>query len=369
LKCHLANRLGKAKQPCSLPLQPSKPGDLPERYQQTSAENGRRMIARVFALSGRSRPLPPRRPAAVRLRGATFSFLQARSRSVVLCALLAAIFLLLNAVGAQALPQRIVSTSPSVTEILFALGLGPQVVGVSNYCEYPEEVNRLPRVGSYLRPDPELIARLHPDLVIVHKLPNGLTGRLAALQIPFAEVDRGTLQDTYVEIRQIGKSAGVEARAEVLVNRIQARLQQIHQQSEGLKSPSIVFVVHHTSGTLSDLVVVGRDSFMNEIIEAAGGTNVMALASLPAYPHVGLEAMIRSNPDVILDLGDRGDGPQDRERKAVADEALWRAVPGLAAAKAGRIYCLTSTVFTTPGPRTPEAAELLFSMLHGRKPQ
>jgi iron complex transport system substrate-binding protein len=267
------------------------------------------------------------------------------------------------------LPQRIVSTSPSVTEILFALGLGPQVVGVSNYCEYPEEVNRLPRVGSYLRPDPESIARLHPDLVIVHKLPNGLTGRLAALQIPFAEVDRGTLQDTYSEIRQIGKAAGVEAHAEDLVNRIQTRLRQIRQQSEGLKSPSVVFVVHHTSGTLSDLVVVGRDSFMNEIIEAAGGKNAMALASLPAYPHVGLESVIRSNPDVILDLGDRGDGPQDRERKAVSDEALWRAVPGLTAAKNGRIYCLTSTLFTTPGPRTPEAAELLFSMLHGRKPQ
>jgi iron complex transport system substrate-binding protein len=115
--------------------------------------------------------------------------------------------------------------------------------------------------------------------------------------------------------------------------------------------------------------VVGRDSFMNEMIEAAGGRNVMAQASLPAYPHVGLEAMIRSNPDVIIDLGDRGDGPQERERKVVAERALWNAVPDLTAAKTGRIHCLASTVFTTPGPRTPEAAELLFSILYGRKPQ
>jgi iron complex transport system substrate-binding protein len=327
------------------------------------------MIARVFLSSGRSCPLPCRRPADARWWRVCSSLRHDRSRNVILCALLTAIFLLLNAVGAQAMPQRIVSTSPSVTEILFALGLGPEVVGVSNYCEYPEEVNRLPRVGSYLRPDPESIARLHPNLVIVHKLPNGLTGRLAALQIPFAEVDRGTLQDTYSEIREIGKAAGVEARAETLVNRIQARLRQIRQQSEGLKSPSVVFVVHHASGMLSDLVVVGRDSFMNEMIEAAGGKNAMALASLPAYPHIGLEAMIRSNPDVIIDLGDRGDGPHDRERKAAADAALWRSVPGLTAAKTGRIYCLTSTAFTTPGPRTPEAAELLFSILQGRKPR
>jgi iron complex transport system substrate-binding protein len=327
------------------------------------------MTTRVFLSSGRGRPLPSRRPMLVRPRRTRPSSFHKRSCNVFLGALLTAIFLLLNAVGAQALPQRIVSTSPSVTEILFALDLGPEVVGVSNFCEYPEEVNRLPRVGSYLRPDPELIARLHPDLVIVHKLPNGLTGRLAALHIPFAEVDRGTLQDTYSEIRQIGRAAGVESRAEGLVNNIQARLKQVRQQSEGLKSPSVVFVVHHTSGTLSDLVVVGRDSFMNETIEAAGGKNVMALDSLPAYPHVGLEALIRSNPDVIIDLGDRGDGSQDRERRAAADQVLWRSVPELTAAKTGRIYCLTSTVFTTPGPRTPEAAELIFSILHGRKPQ
>jgi iron complex transport system substrate-binding protein len=327
------------------------------------------MIARVFLPSGRGRPLLSRKAAFARLRDMSPSSFLNQSRDIVLGASVAAILLLFNVIAAQASPQRIVSTSPSVTEILFALGLGPNVVGVSNYCEYPEAVHRLPRVGSYLRPDPELIARLHPDLVIVHKLPNGLTGRLAALQIPFAEVDRGTLQDAYSEIRQIGKAAGAEPRADALVVSIQARLKEIRQRSEGLKSPTVVFVVHHTSGTLSDLVVVGRDSFMNEMILAAGGRNVMALDSLPAYPHVGLESVIRSNPDVIIDLGDRGDGPQDRERRATADAVLWRSVPELAAAKTGRVYCLTSTVFSTPGPRTPEAAELVFSMLHGRKPQ
>jgi iron complex transport system substrate-binding protein len=329
------------------------------------------MIAKVFLSLGRYCPFLSHEPVATRspkVCSQTSSSL-ARYRAYCVGVMLSTAFWGMNVLSARALPQRIVSTSPSITEILFALGLGQQVVGVSNFCEYPEDVNRLPRVGSYLKPDPELIARLHPDLVIIHKLPNDLSGRLAALQIPFAEVDRGTLRDTYTEIRQIGKAAGVEARANSLVTGIQMRLTQIRQQAEKLKSPSVVFVIHHASGTLSDLVVVGRDSFMNEMIDAAGGRNVISQASLSAYPHVGLEALIRSNPDVIIDLGERGDGPQERERKVVTNRALWNAVPDLAAAKTRRIYCLTSTVFTTPGPRSPEAAELLFSILYGRKPQ
>src|ERR1700723_654648 len=79
---------------------------------------------------------------------------------------------LLAGPNTPAAPERIVSTSPSITEVLFALGLGPHVVGVSNYCEYPPQVKDLPKVGTYLRPDAESIARLKPDLVIVHKLPN-----------------------------------------------------------------------------------------------------------------------------------------------------------------------------------------------------
>jgi iron complex transport system substrate-binding protein len=289
-------------------------------------------------------------------------------RSFIFC-LMCSVLFLLGTVKAEALPRRIVSTSPSVTEILFALGLGPQVVGVSNYCEYPAEVTRLPKVGTYLNPDAELIAQLHPDLVLIHKLPNGLAGRLSALQITFAEVDRGTLMDTYTEIRQIGKAAGVESRAESLIDSIQSRLKQLHQQSQGMQTPTVVFVVHRTAGTLSNLVVVGRDSFMNEMIDAAGGKNVMALDSLPPYPHIGLETIIRMNPDVIIDLGDRGDMGPDRDKRAAENLALWRAVPDLRAVKTGRIYSLNSPVFTVPGPRTPEAAEMLFGILHGKKPQ
>ena len=99
-----------------------------------------------------------------------------------------------------ATPSRIVSTSPSITETLFALGLGDRVVGVSEYCRFPPAVLKLPKVGTFLKPDAEPIAGLRPDLVFVHELSSGIDRRLAALRIPFVVVDQGTLALSLIHI-------------------------------------------------------------------------------------------------------------------------------------------------------------------------
>jgi iron complex transport system substrate-binding protein len=276
---------------------------------------------------------------------------------------------LLAATVAQAEPHRIVSTSPSITETLFALGLGSRVVGVSIYCEYPPQVKDLPKVGTFLQPDAELIARLKPDLVILHKLPNELEDRLTALHIPYAEVDRGGLIDAYSEIRQVGNATGTQEQAEKLVATMHDRLDQIHAQTTGKKKPTVILVMGRDPGTLSNLIVVGRDDFLNDLMEVAGGTNVIAGESTQPYPHISLETILRAQPDVLIDMGDMGDTSEERERKAAENRALWNAVPNLSAAKNGRVYCLTSTAFVVPGPRVTDAAEILFTLLQGQKPQ
>lgn len=292
-----------------------------------------------------------------------------KTRRILSYVLSAMLLCLLVGVSARAEPERIVSTSPSITEVLFALGLGPRVVGVSNYCEYPPQVKDLPRVGTFLRPDAESIARLKPDLVIVHKLPNELTNRLTALHIRYAEVDRGGLTDAYAEIKEIGKATGAEPQADELIAAMRARLDQIHAQTIGTKKVNVIFVIGRDPGTLSNIIVVGRDNFLNELIEVAGGTNVIAAESSEPYPHISLETILRSQPDVLIDMGDMGSGPEERERKAKENRALWDTLPNLSAAKEGRVHCLTSTAFVVPGPRAVEAAEILFAILQGRRPE
>src|SRR4249919_2307248 len=103
----------------------------------------------------------------------------------------------------QAIPARIVSTSPSITETLFGLGLGDRVVGVSTYCRFPAAVATLPKVGTFLKPDAELIAGLRPDLVVVHEVSTGIDRKLASLRISYVIVERGTLASVFSSIRQI----------------------------------------------------------------------------------------------------------------------------------------------------------------------
>ena len=280
---------------------------------------------------------------------------------------LLSLFLLVNALplAAQKNPQRIVSTAPSITESLFALGLGNQVVGVSRYCSFPPEVQKLPRVGTYLKPDPEAIARLAPDLVVLERGATDLMGRLNALHIAFVEVPHDTLDDIYNEIQIIAKAAGVPERGTALVAQIKASLASIQIKAKALPSPPVIVIVDRKQGTLSDMVAVGAGNYVNRILEIAGADNVLAMPNLPHYPHISLETVIRENPDVIVDLSGTQETPEAQEASRASAISLWKEHTELKAVRDGRVYAGTSNVLVVPGPRTPLATQRLFDYIHG----
>ena len=261
-------------------------------------------------------------------------------------------------------PARIVSTSPSITETLFALGLGPRVVGVSRYCRFPAEVVSLPKVGTYLQPDAELIARLKPDLAIVNPKANQIDRQLTTLRIRFATIDEGGLDNVYSTLRIIGDAAGVPARATALIDDIRGRLDKIRATVARRRPQRVLVIVGRRPGTLTDLVAVGRSSYLSDLVTIAGGVNVLADNSLPQYPRISMETVIRLAPDVIIDAGDMGDTPQDRQARRVQTEGLWKQQP-LAASRAGRVHAVISDAFVVPGPRVVEAAETMALWLHG----
>ena len=261
-------------------------------------------------------------------------------------------------------PSRIVSTSPSITETLFALGLGDRVVAVSQYCRFPPAVERLPKVGTFLKPDVELIARLNPDLTVVHPGPNQIEKRLAILELPFVTVERGSLSSTFSSIRAIGTAAGVPDRAAALVGSIETRLQRVRQAVAGKAPRKVLLIVGRRPGTLTDLIAVGPGSYLSDLATIAGGVNVLSQSGLPEYPRISMETVIRLAPDVIVDAGDMGDRPEERELRKSRTEGLWQRQQ-LVAARNGGVHAVVSDAFVVPGPRLVEVAETMALWLHG----
>lgn len=260
-------------------------------------------------------------------------------------------------------PARIISTAPSITEMLYALGLGDRIVGVTMYCHYPPEALKKPKVGTYLRPDLETILSLRPDLVVALKSPVDLTPRLTAMKLRALEVDHEDLAGIYESIRRIGDVTQAADRAGALTVRIQEQLAAIRNRSAPLAKRKIMFIVGRTPGRLEGLVAVGRASYLNELMAIAGGENIFGNTAI-AYPKISIEEVLSRDPDVIVDMGDMADtvGVTDEHKRGVA--ALWKRYPTLKAVQGDGVFAVASDIFVVPGPRAVDAAREFARMLH-----
>jgi iron complex transport system substrate-binding protein len=273
--------------------------------------------------------------------------------------LIVPLLLAVNLWGAGA--QRIVSTAPRITESLFAMGLGPRVVGVTIYCKYPEEALRLPKIGTLLKPDVEAIVALRPDLVVVSDQHGHLAEQLSRLHIPSVEMQSQNLDAIYAGVRAIGKAAGAVDAAERMIQGMQSQLQSIAHRTAGLPKPTVAFIVGHTAGRLEGLVAGAGSSYFSDLLRYAGGSNVFADVVTP-YPKISLEEILSRDPDVIMELS--GDTRPKQEEVL----ALWQSRRSLKAVRSGRVYALESTPFLVPGPRAVEAVKQILRLLHPEMP-
>lgn len=262
------------------------------------------------------------------------------------------------------IPSRIVSTSPGITETLFALGLGDRVVGVSTYCRYPLEVLALPKVGTFLRPEPETIVRLTPDLVYVHAGPNNVAGQLASLGVRTAVIDRGTLPAVFATIRQISRAASVPERGHRLVGDIEAALARVRTSVVARPPRKVLIVVGRRTGTLTDMIAVGPGSYLHDLIGIAGGVNVLGGVAFE-YPRISMETVISLAPDVVIDVGEMGETPADSARRQQVTASLWAKQGLVAAVRAGHVHAVNDEAFVVPGPRVVEAARTMARWFHG----
>jgi len=254
-------------------------------------------------------------------------------------------------------PGRIVSMAPNITEILFALGLGDRVVGVTRFCDYPPEAARLPRIGGLVDPNVEIIRSLDPDLVIAFRgNPLRLVDRIRKLGLPVFVLDIGRgFEDLPALIAKIGRVTGTEARAEALAASLLDRLGAVDAALRGIAARPKVFVLLYGQG----LWTSGGESYVNDLIGRAGGTNVAA--ALPKkWALYKRERIIRDNPDVVFILA-----------RSAADFAAgkdWLAgMPGIGAVSAvrtGRIYEIDENAASRFGPRLVDVLDRMAALLH-----
>ncbi len=273
------------------------------------------------------------------------------------------IALVLAAAVLPGAPQRIISAAPAITETLFALGLGDRVVGVTDFCHFPAEARKKPKIGGYLRPSLETIVALRPDLVIAERSPSNLVTQLAGLKISAVEVDFKTLPDILASFQKIAEAAGVPERGVALRNSTNLQMDQIRSRLKTYDRPKMMFVVGRTPGTLTGIIVVGGASYLSELMSIAGGVNAFADATA-AYPKVTLEEVLARDPDVILDRADMADQSAATEADKRSVINLWRAYPKLKAVKRDHVVFGISDIFFVPGPRIVDATQAFAKMLH-----
>lgn len=260
-------------------------------------------------------------------------------------------------------PQRIISAAPSITEMLYALGLGDRVAGVTTFCHYPPEVRDKPKIGSYMQPNIETMLAMQPDLVVILGEHAGLGDRVRQVGLNVLELENNSLEGIYASLRILGQRAGVAETAEARIAQIQAALADIQARAEKLPRRSVMFIVGRTPGAVRDLVVVGRGSYLNELITIAGGRNLFG-NSAAFYPKIGLEELYAGRPEVIVDMGDMSDTDQVTEEHRQSVAKLWRQYPMVPAVAAGRVYPVANDIFVVPGPRVVETASELLRMIH-----
>jgi iron complex transport system substrate-binding protein len=254
----------------------------------------------------------------------------------------------------QDTPRRIVSLTPAITETLFALGLADRVVGVTRFCDYPPEAKAKPKVGGYADPDVEAVVALSPDLVLISPNVGNRDGALALRRAGIrVEVVAGErLEETYAALERIGVLCGVPERGRELAARVRGEVEGAAAAVRGKPLTRALFCLQ-----TDPVIAAGRDTLPADLLERAGGINVV---DAPRYPQLAMEAIVATAPEVILQT--RMDvGAGDPASAPSAFWSRWSAVPAVAA---GRVIVFDGTPALRPGPRVGQAVAQLAAYLH-----
>ncbi len=253
-------------------------------------------------------------------------------------------------------PSRIVSMAPNLTEILFALGLGAKIVGVTQDSDHPPLALSKPRVGTFWQPNIEAVISAKPDLIVTlaFEQHRDLARRLRRIGYNCLAVDIESINDLFHAIATIGEATATGEQAQKLSRAIETQMHRFREATAGSPRIKVLWVVQR-----EPLRIASRDTFVNEMIELAGGENAVG-PTLRNYPPIGAEQVIATGPEVIIEPVMVPGSPDGQLRQAFA---YWQRFANVPAVINRRIYVIDGAVVSRLGPRLPEGIEIIAKCL------
>jgi iron complex transport system substrate-binding protein len=250
-------------------------------------------------------------------------------------------------------PARIVSLAPSMTEIVYALGAASSLVGVSDFCDFPPDARRKPRVGGVSTPNLEVILTLKPDLVLATPEGNREEDVLALerLRIPVFVVTPVDFASVLESVSRVGAVIAREDEARRLVAEMSSRADAIARAVAGVRRPRVLYVIWG-----DPLIVAGRGTLITDLLRRAGGESITGDEPAP-YPRFAMEEVVARAPDWII-IGQHSDIPVEARLRE------WRGLTLLAAAREGRVRAVDGDLVHRPGPRIVEGLTALARIFH-----
>lgn len=250
--------------------------------------------------------------------------------------------------------RRIVSLSPAITETLYALGMGENVVGVTRFCRYPVEAQTNAIVGGFLDLNYEAILALKPGMVFASRELHEQLRDIARFGIQTKELEHRSVSGIINSIREIGDFCGCKQKAEKVALGLEEELQSVQRQFAGQSAVRTLIVIGdgNDSGSIKSLFVSGKDGFYDELLRYAGGLNAFSGGTV-SIPSLSAEGLLSLDPEVIIEIEPGLDvaNPMLRDQREKIARQRWQSIGHLRAVKEGRVYLIDADYAVIPGPR------------------
>lgn len=259
-------------------------------------------------------------------------------------------------------PQRVISLAPSITETIYDLKLDKYLVGVTEYCNYPDDSKNKPRIGNYFKVNYEAIIKQNPDLIILTNTHHKAKERLTELNYKTVMLKQNTLQgilESYSKLGEIFKCAEVAKKRR---DHIEKRLNTISQKLKDCQQPRVLLVLDRVlgCGELREIYLAGNDQYFSKILDICSAKNAYK-GTIIKFPKVSLESILQINPDIIIDICSNPTATKFSDAQLKKD---WQNASSCPAVANKKLFIIRDTYASIPGPRTIDFIEKLIPMLH-----